>query len=149
YPLELGCSADQSLALHGTPLAGTALLHLCVDNDEIELARWMVERGADVNVRAEVDAEGFGGHTPLFGCVGAQPHRCGRQKDGAFARWLLDQGADPNVRASLRKRLRFVEDETMHEFRDVTPLAWGRRFQDQDWVDSGVLQLIAERGGRE
>jgi hypothetical protein len=34
YPPELGCDADRSLALHGTPLAGTTLLHLCVDNDE-------------------------------------------------------------------------------------------------------------------
>ena len=49
YPLELGCHADESLALHGTPLAGTSLLHLCVDFDEFEIARWLVEHGADVN----------------------------------------------------------------------------------------------------
>src|SRR5438093_1726747 len=46
YLPALGCHADHSLALHGTPLAGTTLLHLCVDNDEIEMARWMIERGA-------------------------------------------------------------------------------------------------------
>jgi hypothetical protein len=39
YPPELGCHADHSLALHGTPLAGTTLLHMCVDFDEIEIAR--------------------------------------------------------------------------------------------------------------
>ena len=60
---------------------------------------------------------------------------------------LLDHGADPNVRASLRKRLRFVADESMHEYRDVTPLAWGGRFHDQDWVSKPVMRLIAERGG--
>ena len=32
YPPELGCHADESLALHTTPLAGATLLHLCVDN---------------------------------------------------------------------------------------------------------------------
>lgn len=148
YPPEVGCHADQSLALHGTPLAGTTLLHLCVDNDEIEIARWLIERGMDVNVKAEIDADGFGGHTALFGCVVSQPYRVGLRKDDAFARLLLDHGADPNVRASLRKRLRFVEDETMHEYRDVTPLGWGERFHDQDWVSKSVMRLIVERGGQ-
>ncbi len=145
YPPELGCHADHSLALHGTPLAGTTLLHLCVDNDEIEIASWLVERGADVNAKAEIDADGFGGHTALFGCVVSQAYRSGPRHDDAFARLLLDHGADPHVRASLRKRLRFVEDESMHEYRDVTPLEWGERFHDQDWVSKPVMRLIAGR----
>jgi hypothetical protein len=149
YPPELGCHADVSLALHGTPLAGATLLHLCVDNDEVDIARWMIERGADPNVKAEIDADGFGGHTPLFGCVVSQPYRVSLRKDDAFARLLLDHGADPNVRASLRKRLRFVADESMHEYRDVSPLSWGWRFHDQDWVSRPVMQLIIERGGQE
>jgi hypothetical protein len=146
YPPALGCHADETLALHGTPLAGGTLLHLCVDFDEMELARWMIERGADVNAKAAVDSDGFGGHTALFGCVVSQPYRVGLRRDDAFARLLLDQGADPNARASLRKRLRFVADETWHEYRDVTPLSWGRRFHDQDWVSTAVLRLLAERG---
>jgi hypothetical protein len=145
YPPELGCDADHSLALHGTPLAGTALLHLCVDNDEIEIARWLIDRGADVNVKAAIDGEGFGGHTALFGCVVSQPFRVGLRQDDGFARLLLDHGADPNGRASLRKRLRFVEDETMHEYRDVTPRAWGQRFHDQDWVNEAAMRLISQR----
>jgi hypothetical protein len=154
YPPELGCSADHSLALHGTPLDGSTLLHICVDFDEIEIARWLIDRGADVNARAVIDADGFGGHTPLFGCAVSQAYRCGRQRDGAFARLLLDHGADPNARASLRKRLRFVPDESMHEYRDVTPLSWGKRFYDQgshghSWVSESAMRLIADRGGRE
>jgi len=151
YPPELGCSVDHTYALHGTPLAGTTLLHICVDFDEIEIARWLIERGADVNARAEIDADGFGGHTPLFGCVVSQAYLCGRQKDAAFARLLLDHGADPNARASLRKQLRFVPDESVHEYRDVTPLAWGERFHGQhfhEWVSKPAMRLIAERGGR-
>ena len=153
YPPELGCHADHSLALHSTPLAGTTLLHICVDFDEIEIACWLIEHGADVNARAEVDAGGFGGHTPLFGCVVSQAYLCGRQQDAAFARLLLDHGADPNVRASLRKRLRFVPDESMHEYHDVTPLSWGERFynpgsHDHTWVSEPAKRLIAERGGR-
>lgn len=69
YPPELGCGPDLSYGLHGTPLEGSTLLHICVEYDEIEIARWLIEHGADVNARAEVDSEGFGGHTPLFGCV--------------------------------------------------------------------------------
>jgi hypothetical protein len=147
FPAELGCHADESLALHGTPLAGATLLHMCVDYDEIEIARWMIERGANVNAKAAVDPDGFGGHTPLFGCVVSQSYRCGRQDDGDFTRLLLGHGADPNARASLRKRLRFTKDDRMHEYRDVTPLAWGERFYDQDWVNRAAMRLISERGG--
>jgi len=153
YPPALGCSADHSYALHGTPLAGTTLLHICVDFDEIEIARWLIERGADVNTRAAIDADGFGGHTALFGCVVSQAYICGRQRDAEFARLLLDHGADPNARASLRKRLRFVPDESVHEYRDVTPLAWGERFHGpgspgHTWVSRPAMELIAERGGQ-
>jgi hypothetical protein len=59
YPPQLGCHRDHSLALHGTPVAGGTLLHLCVDFDEIELARWLIDRGADVNTPAAIDADGF------------------------------------------------------------------------------------------
>jgi ankyrin repeat protein len=138
---------DESLALHGAPLAGATLLHLCVDNDEIEMARWMLERGADVNAKAAIDADGFGGHTALFGCVVSQPYRTGLRRDDVFAGLLLDHGADPNARASLRKRLRFADDESMHEYRDVTPLSWGERFHGREWVSPAVMQLIVERGG--
>ncbi len=152
YPPSLGCHADHSFALHGTPLAGTTLLHMCVDFDEIAIARWLIDRGADVNAKAEIDADGFGGHTPLFGCVVSQAYICRRQGDAAFARLLLDHGADPNARASLRKRLRFVPDESTHEYRDVTPLSWGERFHGpgspgHTWVSKPAMRLIAERGG--
>ena len=73
YPPELGCH-DEILATHGTPLAGTTLLHMCVDYDEIEIARWLLERGMDVNARAAVDSDGFGGHTALFATVVSQPN---------------------------------------------------------------------------
>jgi len=152
YPLELGCGPDLSYGLHGTPLAGTTLLHISVEFDEIEIARWLIEHGADVNARTEIDADGFGGHTPLFCCVVNNSYLCGRQRDGAFARLLLDHGADPNPRASIRKQLHFVPDESMHEYRDVTPLAWGEQFHSQgyhghDWASKPAMQLIAERGG--
>ena len=150
YPPEVGCHTDHSYGLHSTPLDGTTLLHMCVDFDEIEIGRWLLDHGADVNAKAEVGADGFGGHTPLFCCVVSQAYLCGRQRNAEFARMLLDRGADPNARASLRKQLRGVPDETMHEYRDVTPLAWGEQFHGQqfhDWVSKPAMQLIADRGG--
>jgi hypothetical protein len=149
YPLSLGCSEDKTLALNGTPTEGGTLLHLCADFDEIEIAQWLLEQGADVNATAAIDADGFGGHTALFVCAVSQPFRNGRDKNADFARLLLDHGANPNARASLRKALRDADDETLHEYRDVTPLSWGLRFHDQAWVNPKVLELIRERGGRE
>jgi len=146
YPPALGCHADHSYALHATPLEASTLLHLCVDNDEMEIARWLIGKGMDVNARAAIDADGFGGHTALFGCVVVMPLRL--RKSDEFARFLLDHGADPNVRASLQKQMRFTDDPSMHEYRDVTPLAWGERFHDQQFVSREAMRLIAERAGR-
>jgi hypothetical protein len=145
WPPELGCHTDHSLALHGTPLSGATLLHMCMDYAEMEIAKWLLERGMDVDVKTEVDTEGFGGHTALFGTVVTYGMRDG----DTFARLLLDHGADPNARASLKKRFRLVGNEAMHEYRDVTPLAWGRRLHEQDFVCKPAMRLIARRGGRE
>jgi ankyrin repeat protein len=148
YPPRLGCHADHTLALHGAPVAGGTLLHLAVDGDEREVIEWLLDQGADPDGRAALDAEGFGGHTAIFGCVVSQPYRVGRRESAlTTARLLLDRGADPNVRVSLRKRLRFVADEALHVYHAVTPLGLGRRFHDQDWVDQRVLTLLEERGG--
>ena len=146
FPRDLGCHEDKSLALHGTPLDGATLMHIAVDYDEMEILEWWPKRGADPNVPAATDAKGFGGHTPLFGCVVSQPHRCGRQQDASAAKLLLKQGADPSARANLRKRLRFVDDETLHEYRAVTPVSWGAQFHDQAWVSQPALTAIAEFG---
>ena len=151
YPPELGCG-DEVMATHGTPLANVTLLHMCVDYDEMEIARWLIERGMDVNTRAAVDAEGFGGHTALFATVVSQPNfwmnHNGLPQVAPFAQLLLDHGADPNARASLRKQLHpgYGEDY-MHEYRDITPLNWGARFHNKKFVSAAAMALIAERGG--
>jgi hypothetical protein len=149
YPPEFGCH-DPVLATHGTPLAGATLLHMCADYDEMEIALWLLDRGMNVDAKATVDADGFGGHTALFSTVVSQvnfwPNHAGTPHDPKFTRLFLDRGADPAVRASLRKQMHpgYFTD-TMHEFRDVTPLEWGERFHFKKLVSEPAMRLIAER----
>jgi ankyrin repeat protein len=150
YPPELGCH-DEVQATHGTPLAGATLLHMCADYDEIEIARWLLARGMNVDERAAVDAEGFGGHTALFSTVVSQPNfwinHHGRVPEAPFTQLLLEHGADPHVRASLRKELHpGYGIEGMREYRDVTPLMWGEQFQFKKLVNTAAMRLISERG---
>ena len=151
YPSEFACG-DEINCTQGTPLAGTTLLHLCADYDELEMARWLIERGADVNAKAAIDAEGFGGHTALFGTVVSQPafwiKHLGKEDTAAMTRLLLDRGADVNVRASLRKKLHpgYGED-FMREYRNVTALEWGEQYAHKKFVSERAMKLIRERGG--
>ena len=147
YPRSLGCTEDPRFALHGAPLAKGTLLHLAVDFDEFELLEWMLAQGADPNARAGVDSDGSGGHTALFGCVVSQPFRANVRGHERFAELLLSHGADPTIRASIRKELRFVADESLHEFRDVTCLKLAEQFQDQDWVNPKAVALIRSAMG--
>lgn len=153
YPPELGCH-DEVLATHGTPLAGATLLHMCADYDELQVARWLLDRGMKADEKARIDADGFGGHTALFATVVSQPNfwmnHNDLPKEAPFTRMLLDHGADPNARASLRKQLHpGYGPDTLHEYRDVTPLSWGRRFHRKGFVSEPAMRMIEESGGRE
>ena len=135
FPHELGI--EPSEGLHLTPVAGGTLLHLAVEYDDIDAARWLIERGADVNAKSSIDADGFGGHTPLFHTVVtlAAP-------DDRNARLLLEQGAEPNARATIRKQLRDMGDpeaEKMREFHNVTPIGYAKQFQASRFVNGPAL----------
>jgi ankyrin repeat protein len=157
YPPELGCH-DEVLATQGTPLAGTTLLHMCADYDEIEIARWLLEKGMDVNVKGAVDRDEFGGYTALFSTVVSQPNFWmnyqRREQVAPFTELLLAHGADPNVRASVRKRLHEgygpkYDVENTYEYRNVTALGWGRQFHAKVFVSEPSMKLIEQAGGRE
>ena len=96
--------------------------------------------------------DGFGRHTALFATVVSQPnfwmkHEHAPQK-APFTQLLLDRGADPNVLASLRKQLHpGYGQDTLHEYRDVTPLSWGERFHDKRFVSEAAMTLIKQKGG--
>lgn len=154
YPAAMGCG-DPLDATVGTPLGGTTLLHMCVEYDELEIARWLLDRGMDVDARAAVGKSGFGGYTALFSTVVSQPnfwmnYRERGPFEASFTELLLERGADPNVRASIWKRLHPGHgDPARHEYLDVTPLSWGRRFHAPVFVSKPALRLIEAAGGME
>jgi len=137
YPPECGCADDDRAGMHWTPIYGTTLLHLAIDFREMEIFEWLLAHGADVNARAAIDAEGFGGHTPLFNAVVNGPW-----PEAATARGLLERRAAKEARASLRKFLDWTENPRWHEARDVTAAEWARGFPEQGWVNTDALPLL-------
>jgi hypothetical protein len=142
YPPELGCAKDGRSGMHWTPIDGTTLLHLAIDFDEEEIFELLLEHGADVNARANVDAEDFGGHTPIYNAVVSHGKR-----QGSMAKRLLERGASATVRASLRKFLDWCETPSWHEALNVTPGEWGRTFPDKGWVNAEALGLVESADG--
>lgn len=142
YPPELGCAADGRAGMHWTPIDGATLLHIAIDFDELEIFELLLEHGANANARAMVDAQGFGGHTPIYNAVVSHGKR-----QGAMARRLIESGASTTVRASLRKFLDWCETPRWHEVREVTPLEWARTFPDRGWINTEALELLEKASG--
>jgi hypothetical protein len=142
YPPECGCAEDGRSGMHGTPVEGTTLLHLAIEFDEPEIFDLLVAQGADVNARALIDADGFGGHTPLFNSAVNMPFACGRQRDASMTRALLARGASPKLSATLRKFLDWCETPRWHEAREVIPAEWGHGFPEKGWVNPEALRLL-------
>jgi hypothetical protein len=152
FPLAPACAREPYTA-QGTPVHGTTLLHIAAYFDELEIGGWLLDRGMDPNVRAAVDADGFGGYTALFSTVVSQRnfwvnYGKGQPDEARFTRLLLERGADPNVRASLRQRLEEGHGGgPLREYRDVTPITWGERFRAKIFVSRESLRLIEAQGG--
>ncbi|HVH72518.1 MAG TPA: ankyrin repeat domain-containing protein, partial [Candidatus Dormibacteraeota bacterium] len=82
--LDFGVTGTRLLTLRGA-----TLLHVAAEFGNVEAATLLLNRGADVNARAALNASGVGGQTPIFHAV-TQFH------DGGLplAQLLLDRGAD-------------------------------------------------------
>jgi hypothetical protein len=167
FPAEVGCH-HRPYECMGTPVDGGTLLHLAVYWDELDMAEWLLDRGAEVDAGTQLDADGFGGHTPLFNSVVSQAafwmnYTKGwtqRPEDARLTELLLARGADPNARASIRMRLGEGHgDPRIREFREVTPLSWARRFyadtmpgskhSERLFVNQKAVRLIAAHGAGE
>jgi ankyrin repeat protein len=143
YPVELDITPGDGL--HCAPLDGGTLLHMAIEYHELEIAQWLIDHGGDVNARAAVDADGFGGHTPLFHTTVTLV-----LKADTLARLLLRHGADPSLRATIRKALRWEGDQEkvrMCEFHDVTAIGFASQFQEPQWVNDAAIATIREYGG--
>jgi ankyrin repeat protein len=135
-------------AYPATPVSGCTLLHLALEFDDIDVARWLIERGADMNARATIDAGGFGGHTPLFHTVVNLASGMGLNDDSK-ARLLLDHGADPNARATFRQEDQTHGKAPTDALHGITPIGYARRYSDKRCVNSPSLAAIIERAGKE
>jgi len=52
-----------------TPLFEVTLLHICAEFNHVACAEVLVKYGADINAKAGIDKNGFGGQTPIFHTV--------------------------------------------------------------------------------
>jgi hypothetical protein len=152
FPLAPACARDPYTA-QGTPVHGTTLLHIAAHFDELDIGKWLLDRGMNPDAHAAIDVDGFGGYTALFSTVVSQRnfwvnYGKGQPDEARFTRLLLDRGAEPNVRASIRQRLEEGHGGgPVREYRDVTPLGWGEQYHAKTFVSRESLRLIEARGG--
>jgi hypothetical protein len=102
-----------------TSLVGVSLLHVAAEYGNFDAARALVEVGADVNSRADVDENGLSGHTPLFHTVNSNQNR-----SEPIMRLLLDAGATTDIRLAGIIWGKGYEWETT--FFDVTPISYAQ-----------------------
>lgn len=117
-------------------LLGATLLHVAAEYGNVGAARLLLDRGADINVRAEVDASGVGGQTPIF-------HPVSQFDDYGLSitRFLVDHGADLSVRVMLPGHY-----ERPEEFVMASPLGYALRFPG---TENATTRLLRERGAPE
>lgn len=114
YPeLDCGQSGGRRLTLRGA-----TLLHVAAEYGYLDAARLLVDRGADINARAEIDSTGVGGQTPVFHAL--TNHSARRSKIGDF---LIASGADVQIRARVPGHYE-RPDETL----DVSAAEYGTLF---------------------
>ena len=112
---ELNCgeTGGRSLLLQG----GT-LLHVAAEYGNVEAVALLLDRGADVNARATIDAAGIGGQTAVFHAVTQF------DDDGLpVTQLLVEHGADLSIRVKLPGQY-----EQPGEIVECTPLGYALLF---------------------
>lgn len=85
-------SKKVSLRCAYTPLFETTLLHVCAEFNHVACAEVLLQHGADVNAKAGLDENGFGGQTPIFHTVNQNSNQ-----SEAMMQFLLLHKADLQI----------------------------------------------------
>src|SRR5262249_6044976 len=114
---ELDCGQSGGRLL---TLRGATLLHVAAEYGFYDATRLLLDRGADVNARADIDADGVGGQTPIFHALthfrGANPE---------VGQLLIQRGADLTIRARVPGHYENkgeILDVTAAEYAAIFPL---------------------------
>ena len=134
---ELDCGSTGARRLL---LQGATLLHVAAEFGNVDAARLLLDRGADVNARATVDDGGVGGQTAIF-------HAVTQWDDEGLpmAQLLVERGAGLGVRVKLPGHY-----ERLDEVVECTPLGYALRFKNEPHSDKGrTVAFLRERGAIE
>jgi ankyrin repeat protein len=133
---ELDCGSTGARRLL---LQGATLLHVAAEFGNVEAARLLLDRGADVNARATVDDVGVGGQTAIF-------HAVTQFGDHGLpmAHVLVERGADLSVRVKLPGHY-----EQLDEVIECTPLGYALRFQNDSQSEGRTIAFLREQGAIE
>src|SRR4051794_12341803 len=114
YPeLDCGPSGGRMLTLRGA-----TLLHVAAEYGFFDATRLLLDRGAEVNARADLDANGVGGQTPLFHAL---THFKGVNPE--VGELLIQRGGDLTIRARVPGHY-----ERAGEILDVSAAEYGALF---------------------
>jgi ankyrin repeat protein len=102
-----------------TSCRGVSALHICAEFNSIRCARVLLDNGADVNAGADQDADGIGGHTPIFHAVNSIFNYC-----RAAMELLVNAGADLGIRVRALLWGESMSWETV--LYDVTPVSYAQ-----------------------
>ena len=75
-----------------TSCRGVSALHICAEFNSIKCARALLDAGADVNARADLDASRLGGQTPIFHAVNSIFNYC-----RPVMELLVERGAEQDI----------------------------------------------------
>lgn len=75
-----------------TPLYEATLLHVCAEFNHTACAKVLVKAGAEINAKAGIDKNGFGGQTPVFHTVNQNLNRSAEMLD-----FFLSRSADLQI----------------------------------------------------
>jgi ankyrin repeat protein len=122
-----------------TSLYDVSALHVCAEYNSARCAKVLLDR-IDVNDRGGIDADGLGGHTPLFHTVNSNRNYCRPMME-----LLVEAGADVDIHLRGLIWARGFDWETV--VYDVTPISYAqcgliRQFQRTEEDTYGNIDFL-------